>query len=151
MTLRSIEMIVPEPADGELQELLAEQAVMELNLIGLLNGEAMVRILLEADKSEAVLDILEKQYSDKEDYRIVVLAVEATLPRIEIPEADEKAAKEETPEEKPPKGSVVMSCMTTSVKLRDFPKCISRWRCCRPSWRPSVWSTTASPSSSVRW
>ncbi len=102
MTLRLIEMIVPEPADGELQELLTEQAVMELNLIGLLNGETLVRILLEADKSEAVLDILEKQYSDKEDYRIVVLAVEATLPRIEIPEADEKSAKEDQPEEKPP-------------------------------------------------
>ncbi|MFA5371755.1 MAG: TIGR00341 family protein [Sideroxydans sp.] len=102
MTLRLIEMIVPEPADGELQELLAEQAVMELNLIGLLNGEVLVRILLMAEKSEAVLDILEKQYSDKEDYRIVVLPVEATLPRIEIPEADEKPAQESPPEEKTP-------------------------------------------------
>ena len=91
MTLRLIEMVVPEPAGGELQKLLAEQSVLEVREFGLRGGEVMVRILLEAGKSEAVLDILEKQYAGKEDFRIVILPVEATLPRVEVAEPDAPA------------------------------------------------------------
>jgi uncharacterized hydrophobic protein (TIGR00341 family) len=102
MTLRLIEMVVPEPAGEELQKLLAEQSVLELKEISFGEGEVLVRILLEAEKSEAVLDILEKQYDGLEGYRIVVLPVEATLPRIEVPEPDEPPAGENPPEEKTP-------------------------------------------------
>jgi uncharacterized hydrophobic protein (TIGR00341 family) len=98
MTLRLIEMVVPEPARGELQKLLADLSVLELNLIDLREGEVLVRILLEAEKSEAVLDILEKQYAGKEDWRIVILPVAATLPRIEVPEPAEPIS-EKNPQE----------------------------------------------------
>ena len=80
MTLRLIEMVVPGSEAGELQKLLAEQSVLELKQIGFGEGEVLVRILLEAEKSEGVLDILEKQYDGKEGYRIMILPVEATLP-----------------------------------------------------------------------
>lgn len=102
MMLRLIEMVVPEPAGEELQKLLAEQPVLEFRQIGLPEGEVLVRILLEAEKSEAVLDILEKQYSGKEGYRIVILPVAATLPRIEVPEPAEPPAEKNPPEEKIP-------------------------------------------------
>jgi len=102
MTLRLIEMVVPKPAEGELQELLAEHSVLELNLLDLREGEVLVRIVLESEKTEAVLDIFEKQYSGKEGYRVVILAVEATLPRIEVPEPDESPAEDESSEEETP-------------------------------------------------
>lgn len=105
MTLRLIEMVVPGPEAGELQKLLAEQSVLELKQIGFGEGEVLVRVLLEAEKSEAVLDILEKRYADKEGYRIVILPVEATLPRIEIAEpaaSDKPQSGNEPPAEKTP-------------------------------------------------
>lgn len=102
MTLRLIEMVVPEPAGDELQKLLDEQSVLELRQIDFGEGEVLVRILLEAETSEAVLDILEKQYSDMEGYRIVVLQVAATLPRSEVPEPGEPSAENNPPEEKIP-------------------------------------------------
>jgi uncharacterized hydrophobic protein (TIGR00341 family) len=105
MTLRLIEMVVASPDAGELQKLLAEQSVLELKQIGFGEGEVLVRILLEAEKSEAVLDILEKQYAGMEGYRIVILPVEATLPRIEVPEPAapvESPSGDEPPEEKTP-------------------------------------------------
>jgi uncharacterized hydrophobic protein (TIGR00341 family) len=102
MALRLIEMVVPGPAGDELQELLAEESVLELRQIDLHGGEVLVRILLEAEKSEAVLDILEKQYGGTEGYRIVVLQVAATLPRIEEPEPDEPPVENTPPEEKIP-------------------------------------------------
>jgi hypothetical protein len=50
---------------------------------GLSDGEILVRILLEAEQTEAVLDLLEKRYTGKEGNRILILAVEASLPRVE--------------------------------------------------------------------
>jgi uncharacterized hydrophobic protein (TIGR00341 family) len=102
MALRLIEMVVPGPVDDELQNLLAEQSVLELKQIGLHEGAVLVRILLEAEKSEAVLDILEKRYSGQESYRIVVIQVAATLPRIEVPEPAEPPSENNPPEERIP-------------------------------------------------
>lgn len=101
MTLRLIEMVVPKPADDELQTLLAEQSILELRQISVSEGEVLVRILLEAEKSEAVLDILENKYADNDGYRIVVLTVAMTLPKIEVPEPDKTPAENEPPKELP--------------------------------------------------
>jgi uncharacterized hydrophobic protein (TIGR00341 family) len=105
MTLRLIEMVIPEHTSEELRQLFVEQPVLELRQIGLSDGEVMVRILLEGEKSEAVLDLLENKYAGQEGFRVVILPVEATLPRVE--QAEEAApagppSEEEPPEEKPP-------------------------------------------------
>lgn len=84
MSLRLIEMVLPESAGEELHQLLVEQPVLEVRVIGLQKGEVLVRILLEGEQSEAVLDLLEERYSGQEGYRIVILSVEATLPREEL-------------------------------------------------------------------
>jgi uncharacterized hydrophobic protein (TIGR00341 family) len=99
MTLRLIEMVMPEHTSEELQQLFVEQPVLELRRIGLSDGEVMVRILLEGEKSEAVLDLLENKYAGQEGFRVVILPVEATLPRVEL--AEEAAPAEPLSEEKP--------------------------------------------------
>ena len=55
---------------------------------------------MDAEQCEAVLDLLEKQYAGGEGNRVVILPVEATLPRAE-PEPS-AAPGEIQPEEKPP-------------------------------------------------
>ena len=54
---------------------------------------------MEAEQSEALLALLEKRFTGKEGNRVVIMAVEATLPRAE-PEA--AVAPEQLPEEKSP-------------------------------------------------
>ena len=83
MALRLIEMVLPEKDGADLRELLKEQEVLEHRQIRLPDGEVLVRILLDAERNEAVLDLLEKRYIDKEGNRAVILPVEATLPRAE--------------------------------------------------------------------
>ena len=102
MALRLIEMVLPEKDGGEVDELLKEHAVLECRQIRLSDGEELVRILVDAERSEAVLDLLEKRYAGGPDNRIVVLPVEATLPRAEPepPAAPEQAASEEKPPER---------------------------------------------------
>lgn len=94
MALRLIELVVPEARGEELLRALQEQPLLERRQIGLANGETLVRILLKAEQSEAVLDRLEKSLGSDPANRILVLPVEATLPRPEPETA--------TPVENPP-------------------------------------------------
>ena len=100
MALRLIEMVLQEKDGGEVRELLKEHKVLEHRQVRLPDGEVLVRILLDAEKSEAVLDLLEKHYAGREGNRMVVLPVEATLPRAE-PEP-EATTEQPPPEEKSP-------------------------------------------------
>jgi len=100
MALRLIEMVLPENDGEQVRELLKEQTVLEHRQIRLPDGDILVRILLDAEQSEAVLDLLEAQYASAAGNRVVMLPVEATLPRPEPEPADTPG--EAPPEEKPP-------------------------------------------------
>ena len=96
MALRLIEMVLREKDGGELRELLKEHKVLEHRQIRLSDGEVLVRILLDAEQSEAVLDLFEERYAGGHGNRAVILPVVATLPRDE----PEPAASEEKPPER---------------------------------------------------
>lgn len=100
MALRMIEMVLPEKDGGEVRDLLKEHKVLDHRQVRLPDGEVLVRILLDAEQSEAVLDLLDKRYTGEEGIRVVILPVEATLPRAQPEPA--AAFEESQPEEKPP-------------------------------------------------
>lgn len=100
MALRLIEMVVQEKDGDEVRELLKEHKVLEHRHLRLPDGEVLVRILLDAEQSEAVLDLLGERYAGKEGNRVVILAVEATLPRDEPEPVD--STEPSAPEEKSP-------------------------------------------------
>lgn len=100
MALRLIEMVLTEQDGVEVLELLKDYKVLEHRQVKLSDKEVLVRILLDAEQSEAVLDLLGKRYADKEGNRVVILAVEATLPRDEPEPAD--TPEQAAPEEKSP-------------------------------------------------
>lgn len=97
MALRLIEMVLKEKDSGEVRELLKEHELLEHRQIQLQDGEVLVRILLNAEQIEAVLDLLEQRYTAEQGNRLVVLPVEATLPRAEpeAPTTPQQAAPEE--------------------------------------------------------
>jgi uncharacterized hydrophobic protein (TIGR00341 family) len=100
MALRLIETVLREKDGEEIRELLKEHNVLEHRQIQLQDGEVLVRILLDVEQSESVLDLLEKRYADGEGNRVVILPVEATLPH---PKPEPAATPEQQkPEEKPP-------------------------------------------------
>jgi uncharacterized hydrophobic protein (TIGR00341 family) len=83
MALRLIEMVLWEKDGEEVRELLKEHKMLEYRQVRLPEGEVLVRILLDAEQSETVLDLLEKRFTGGEVNRVVLLPVEATLPRAE--------------------------------------------------------------------
>ncbi|MGH6839793.1 MAG: TIGR00341 family protein [Methylocella sp.] len=94
MALRLIEMVLGEKDGGDVRELLKEHKVLEHRQIRLPDGELLVRILLEAEQVEEVLDFIEELAGQGK--RVVILPVVATLPRDE----PEPAESEEKPPER---------------------------------------------------
>ena len=76
-------MVLQEKDGGEVRELLQEHKVLDHRLARWPDRKVLVRILLEAEQGEVVLDLLEKQYAGGKGNRVVMLPVAATLPRAE--------------------------------------------------------------------
>jgi uncharacterized hydrophobic protein (TIGR00341 family) len=102
MALRLIEMVLQEKDGPEVRELLKEQKVLEHRQVRLPDGEVLVRILLDAEQSEAVLDLVEKRFAGEDGTRVVILPVEATLPRAEPVPEPAATPEQPAPEEKSP-------------------------------------------------
>lgn len=93
MALRLIEIILPDIKVKDLREILKEHNVIEHGSLRLLNGDVLVRVLLDAKQDEAILDVLERYHPIAENNRVVILPVEATLPRamdVSMPEKGQK-------------------------------------------------------------
>jgi uncharacterized hydrophobic protein (TIGR00341 family) len=91
MALRVIEMILPEDIAQYAHEYLDDQE--HLPILGLwskqlVSGEVLLKILLDADQAEPVLDVLERNYGSIEGFKAILFPVEASLPRVE-PAAEE--------------------------------------------------------------
>lgn len=102
MALRLIELVLSEKDAGEVPGLLKACNLLEHRQIRLADGEVLVRILLGAEQSEAVLDLLGKRYAGMEGNRVVMPAVEATLPRAQPEPEPADTPEEAPPEESPP-------------------------------------------------
>lgn len=99
MALRLIERVVPAQDGEQVFDLLKDHKLHEHRQIRLSDGEMLVRILLDAKQDETVLDLLGERYAGKEG-NLVILAVEATLPRDEPKPI--QAPEQAKPEEKSP-------------------------------------------------
>jgi uncharacterized hydrophobic protein (TIGR00341 family) len=106
MAMRLIEVFVPKASEADVPELLGDREVLGLWRQPCEDDRSCVGVLLQAEQTEQVLDLLEERFSSAEGFRIVVLPVEATLPRPE-PEDEERREeeqKEEAAEKKAPLG-----------------------------------------------
>ncbi|MHC4592915.1 MAG: TIGR00341 family protein, partial [Planctomycetota bacterium] len=101
MALRLVEMVCPEERGSEVEELVAEHEPLGLWHDRLMDGQIMVQILLPAEKAEAVLDLLESHYAGMEGFRMLLLSVEAAVPRPKPPDEAEETTAEEKPRPTP--------------------------------------------------
>ncbi len=62
--------------------------------------EVITKVLLPSECTEAALDILQNKFSDLEDFRIIILSPEATIPIQEKEEEDEKEKEKKKSEKK---------------------------------------------------
>lgn len=86
MSLRLLEFNVPDDQVDSLVEAVREQEVHYVWTAAPHDGLTMVSVLLDAEGVEHVSDLLEEKLGHHDESRMLLLPVEATIPRIEAPE-----------------------------------------------------------------
>lgn len=99
MSLRLIEVFLPQEKIQQIPELIHEQSLLEIWPLKVSDQYSLVKIMVFAQEAEAVMDALETQFSEVEAFRIMLLSVEASVPRPQIPE--EKLAKSDFQQSQP--------------------------------------------------
>lgn len=97
MPLRLIEIIVPGAYAKALDELPNAEGVLGRWDDDLGDDTALIRLLVNAEHTEEMLDVLENRFSQLDGFRVMLLPVEATLPRPEVPEEGESAPSKKSP------------------------------------------------------
>ena len=80
MALRLIELVVPQDSSGKIEQLLKGRQILDQKRLPLSDKEVLVRILLRADATEEILDLLEKQFLNQIDTRVLIIPVEGIWP-----------------------------------------------------------------------
>jgi hypothetical protein len=103
MALRMVEAFLAERSAALLGDLIEDEAVVGRWAEPLADGQVLVRLLIDVGQSEAILDHLEQQFSGEEGFRVLLLPVEASIPRPETAEQPESQTGGEKPEVQPPR------------------------------------------------
>lgn len=83
MPLRLMEIFLPENDNNTIAELLENETTLDYWQEEISNGSIQIKLLISADKTEKVLDRLEGKYGGRDGFRVILLHVEATIPRVE--------------------------------------------------------------------
>jgi len=94
MALRLIEVFLPKDQKDRVQELLKNLRVLGGWQEELSEGKILTKLLLPAEQAGEVLDLLEKHFTTVEGFRIILLPVEASIPR---PQEEASPEQKESP------------------------------------------------------
>lgn len=101
MALRLIEVFIPERYKKEVEEVLEGYDVLDVWQAKIEENCVHVKILLPTGETEKVLDVLEKRFSTIENFRIILLPVEASIPRPKPEKEAKLESKQAEPGQKP--------------------------------------------------
>jgi hypothetical protein len=90
MSLRLVELFLPAKDERSIVSLIDEERSLGIWREKLEEDRLLVKVLLHAEDTEDVMDRIDKQFSGSGGFRVIMLPVEATLPRPEIPEDSAK-------------------------------------------------------------
>ena len=88
MAQRLVKIILPEEYGKDAQELLRGQEPLSFWQEESADGNSVISVLTESGNSEKIMDIFEKRYSSVSGFQIVLLPVEASIPRTDTPEGE---------------------------------------------------------------
>jgi uncharacterized hydrophobic protein (TIGR00341 family) len=104
MAQRKVEIFIHTTEKEDLSGFLERNEVSGTWWADLNEGMCKAAFLSQAENSEALIDRLDKKYSETPGFRIILSPVEAVIPRV----AEEEAEPEEEPEEKVPEKKVFL-------------------------------------------
>jgi uncharacterized hydrophobic protein (TIGR00341 family) len=101
MALRLLEIVVPEEGTGDVLKIIEEAGISNFWLTCSCENRNIFKLIVPAEKTENLLDTLEKKYGHLKDFHMVLLPLEASYPGSkEIEEKAEESKKDEEGEKK---------------------------------------------------
>ncbi|MEZ5319411.1 MAG: TIGR00341 family protein [Vicinamibacterales bacterium] len=85
MALRLLEVVVPATGLEQIPSLLQDTRAVPVWTSAVEAGTGVARILVDAQDAEAISDLLTRHFGSADRFRVVLLPVEATLPKIKRP------------------------------------------------------------------
>lgn len=98
MPLRLIEIILPTDSSAIIDQLPSNVHVLGRWDDRISDEQDLIRILVSAENAEALLDDLEDRFAKREGFRVLLLPVEATLPRLSESDIGESKQGQKSPE-----------------------------------------------------
>lgn len=97
MDLRILELIAPAETAEKARKIIEEEKIIGIWTDDWNNDEAVLRVLLDVDQTEAISDNLSDKFGDVEGFRIMLFAVEATLPQPDLEDEKDSGSEAEGP------------------------------------------------------
>lgn len=98
---RLIKIILPEQHRKEALGILEERDGIRFWQEEAADGQAVISVLTDIGNSESIMDLFERRFSASKDFTIVLLPVQASLPRMEDEDEDTKRRDESSDEQEP--------------------------------------------------
>lgn len=99
MEYRMLELVASPETAEEARKVAQEEDVMGVWIDRLEDKNAIVRILVNRDQTEALSDTLAQKFSKEEGFRMMLFSVEATVPQPKVEEEEEEKGEEEESEQ----------------------------------------------------
>lgn len=90
MPLRKIEIVIPDEKESSCRDLLDDESIIHYWHDHSEESGHIIKVLLDAVDTESFLDEAEKHFNTSEGFRLVMVTVDATLPRIEKEEDEDE-------------------------------------------------------------
>ena len=117
MALRLVEILVPTDQADDVREVMEEAQLGGPWYTSLDDGRILVRILLEADQTGPIVDKFEQRFGASEHFQLVILPVEAALPR---QQESDKSPDNDTETDQPAKSASALSRQELLEEVRDM-------------------------------
>lgn len=99
MPLRLLELVIPEEHLKEAEALLQEEPVANIWYDRISEQQTLLRILAPVEETEHLMDLLDKRFGSEPWFRLILLPVAASIPRVEEPPPEEAAPSESKAEQ----------------------------------------------------
>lgn len=100
MALRMIEMAISENNKEDLLRILEGYDYLDLWQGKIDQGRIHITFVLPTEKTEEILDVLEKRFSSTEGFRIILVSAEASIPRLKVKEKEKPENQKQLSEKK---------------------------------------------------
>lgn len=94
MPLRIVKIILPENYDKQALELLESQDNLSFWQEESSGGNFVAGVLTDSGQSETIMDLFEKRFSSVAGFKLILLPVEASIPRTEIADKAKSVARQ---------------------------------------------------------